>query len=373
MAESVDFITHPNLQVRDLSYSRSRARQLVDLCKGSFFDMGFGSQDNDAERCGEEGWPIDRIEIYIKEKPRGPGYVCDIVYHHDDLPVTVYAILINRGRGLEVAELELFRRDWGCFDGHDNYLHPDEQPTTDWPTTLITGDILRRIPLGDILARVARDLPDNSWQSEGVRVFGGPSPRQPAEELSDDERRALENATAATTRRRGRPELEDELLIEVSDAYIAEAAKGKGAIRRLAQEFDRPEPTVRDWISTARRRGFLAATAPGRRGAARGPNLPARPGERDYLGDPTEGQPDLSPARRQHVLRMLEQKGSLDDADLSESALLQYIVMCLVCNTIGVAKLPDLRAAMEDPNVMLVAVEILDKARRRHTLRKRGT
>lgn len=45
--ETIDFITHPDQRVRDLSYGRSRMRQLVDLAKGSFFDMGFGTQDGD--------------------------------------------------------------------------------------------------------------------------------------------------------------------------------------------------------------------------------------------------------------------------------------------------------------------------------------
>jgi hypothetical protein len=146
----IDFINHPDLGIRDLSYSASRTRQLVDLAKGSFFDMGFGPQPDDAANHDgdDEDWPKDRLEIYIKEKPRGPGYVCDIVYHSDNLPVIVYAVLINRGLGLEIAELELFRRNWGCFDDHDNYLHPDQQDpiAPNDPPTLITSDTLRRIP-----------------------------------------------------------------------------------------------------------------------------------------------------------------------------------------------------------------------------------
>ncbi|MGW5918108.1 hypothetical protein ACWFPY_03885 [Nocardia fluminea] len=66
------------------------------------------------------------MEIYIKDKPRGVGYVCDIVYRSDDLPVVVYAVLIDRGHGLEVGELELFREDWGYDDGHGNWVDPRE-------------------------------------------------------------------------------------------------------------------------------------------------------------------------------------------------------------------------------------------------------
>ncbi|MGW0162083.1 hypothetical protein ACWDUN_22500 [Mycobacterium sp. NPDC003323] len=364
----VDFINDPDLRIRDLSYTGSRVRQLVDLAKGSFFDMGFGPRNGDSDSYDvtvDEEWPRDRLEIYIKDKPRGPGYVCDIVYYCEDLPVTVYAVLINRGRGLEVAELELFRRNWGCFDDHDNYLHPDDQDPIDpdEPTTLITSDTLRRIPLGDILARVERDLPDDSWRNEGIQQVPG-NTRLRVEDLSGDQRRALENTTTVTARRKGRPELSDELLIEVAEAYIGEAARGRGAIGRLSTMFDRPEPTIRDWISTARKREFLAPTTPGRRGAAPGPKLPRPP--RAYAA------PDLTRVRRRTVLRMIERDRILD-ADIGEDALLLYTVSGLVCNEVGVAKMDALQAAMQDPQVLDAALNILNKARRRHAAAAAGS
>jgi hypothetical protein len=70
-SNDVDFINDPDLAVRDLSYSRSRARQMVDLTKGSFFDMGFGPRDDeDGPPADDDGeWPRDRLEVYVKEKP----------------------------------------------------------------------------------------------------------------------------------------------------------------------------------------------------------------------------------------------------------------------------------------------------------------
>ena len=71
----VDFINDPDLRIRDLSHTGSRMRQLVDLTKGSFFDMGFGPRNGDSDSYAatvDEEWPRDRLEIYIKEKPRGP-------------------------------------------------------------------------------------------------------------------------------------------------------------------------------------------------------------------------------------------------------------------------------------------------------------
>ncbi|MFV8314949.1 hypothetical protein [Mycobacterium sp. 23] len=367
-SEKIDFIHDPDLNIRDLSYSRSRVGQLLDLTKGSFFDMGFGPRDDD-EVCAsdidvEGDWPTDRLEIYIKEKSRGPGYVCDIVYNSEQLPVTVYAVLVNRGRGLEVAELELFRRNWGYFDQHDNYSPPDsvELPDSQNPPALINSDVLRRVPLGDIITRTERQLVDDSWRTEGVRAF--PGPNLMPDELSDEQRRALENSSTAAARRRGRPELSDELLIDVAETYVWEAGRGRGALKRMSEVFDRPEATIRDWIAMARRRGYLAPTKPGRRGAAAGPNLPSTRTDGEAARAASHVVPNLSRQRRRHMLRMIEGQGVLD-ADLPESARLTYVVGGLVCNDTGFLRQDDLEAGMANPEVLQAAVEILAKARQR--------
>jgi hypothetical protein len=374
-SKEVDFLNHPDLRIRDLSYTRSRIGQLLDLTKGSFFDMGFGPRDDDEvdadQLDNDDDWPSDRLEVYIKQHPRGPGYVCDVVYHSERLPITVYAVLVNRGHGLEVAELELFRSSWGYFDKHDNYVLPDtdDLPSDDDPPALITSDVLRRIPLGDIVARTQRWLADDSWRTEGIRAYPGPDLRP--DDLTDHQRRALENSSKSGPRRRGRPELSDELLIDVAETYIREASRGRGAISRMAQSFDRPEATVRDWISIARRRGYLAPTKPGRRGAAPGPQLPkpSTPDEPD--GNHQGCRPDLSRERRRHIMRLIEGEGLLD-ADLPEDARLLYVVGGLICNDVGVARQSDLYAAMAEPEILEAAVEILAKARQRADKRKLG-
>jgi hypothetical protein len=372
---NIDFINDPDLDIRDLSYSRSRVGQLLDLTKGSFFDMGFGPRYDEeidaSEVDADEDWPTDRLEVYVKEKPRGPGYVCDIVYNSEQLPVTVYAVLVNRGRGLEVAELELFRRYWGYFDEHDNYSPPDsvELPDSQDPPALINSDVLRRVPLGDIIARTERQLADDSWRTEGVRSF--PGPNLMLDELTDEQRRALENSSTSAVRRRGRPELSDELLIDVAETYVWEAGRGRGALRRMSEVFDRPEATIRDWIAAARRRGYLAPTKPGRRGAAPGPNLPSirTAGETARAARPV---PNMSGQRRRHMLRMIEGEGVLD-ADLPESARLTYVVGGLMCNDTGFLRQDDLQAGMANPQVLQAAVEILAKARQRAHKRHNGS
>lgn len=258
---------HP--EVRDLSYERSRSRQMYDLLKDSLIDFGHEPVEDPRD---ESTCPKDRLELYIKQRPRGAGYIADFVYTSRDLPVRVYGILINRGKGLEVAELELFRLFWGYEDGQEN--GPDDEPTSE-PESLITSDVLRKIPLGTIVARAQATLALEDWRTEGVTQLGLTGPEDiPAEKLFAPERAALEKATSsATSTARGRPSLPDKLLTEVAHAYLQEAAVGPGLTRRLAARFDRPEPTIRDWIAAARRRGFLSEATPGRRGAAPGPML----------------------------------------------------------------------------------------------------
>ncbi len=73
-----------HLEVRDLSYDFTRTRQMYDLFKQSLFDPGFDSP-GDAP-------PPDRLELYMKSRARGAGYVADFVYTSRDLPVRVYGI-----------------------------------------------------------------------------------------------------------------------------------------------------------------------------------------------------------------------------------------------------------------------------------------
>ena len=268
--EATAQLPEDHLDVRDLSYDFTRTRQMYDLFKQSLFDPGF-------DQPPSREIPSDRLELYMKRRARGEGYVADFVYTSRDLPVRVYGILINRGRGLEVAELELFRLTWRYEDGGDldSPLADGEQSAEFGP--LITSDLLRRIPLGKIVARAQATLVQDDWRSEGVTQLSLDGRRDIAiEDLHPEEVSALETAAkSAEIKSRGRPALPDSLLEEVARAYLQEATNGPGLTGRLAARFDRPEPTVRDWIGAARRRGFLSSAQPGRRGAAPGPRLTA--------------------------------------------------------------------------------------------------
>ena len=81
-------------------------RQGLDLYKQSIqiaVMEPWDGRDPDSDEPGET------LELYVKERPRGPGYVCDFIYRAPDLPVTGYGVLVNEGRGWMVNELELCR------------------------------------------------------------------------------------------------------------------------------------------------------------------------------------------------------------------------------------------------------------------------
>ncbi|WP_432104866.1 hypothetical protein [Streptomyces sp. bgisy091] len=117
----------------------------------------------------------------------------------------------------------------------------------------ITGTLMRQIPLGTILdyvrgrvsATLTEDLPDAPAKQAAV----------PA----------------------GRTALTDDFLREVAVSYLRETAPGRprGATRRLAEQFGRPEETIRTWLARSRKAGWLGPSVKGRAGAEPGPRLRA--------------------------------------------------------------------------------------------------
>ncbi|WP_406369684.1 hypothetical protein OG788_07745 [Streptomyces sp. NBC_00647] len=270
---------HP--RVRDHSYDCARSTQELDLWKGSLVSTVMEPWDAyvSLEEIPEDAVPGPSLTLFIKERSRGPGYVADFVYKAADLPVTVHGILANQGSGLGLIELELWRPGWGYWDDFGDFVGPpennedapdqDERPAVLVP---VTGDVLRRIPVGQILARAQAELADQSWRDEGVIVLG--RSRAAGPDLAPRTVQALENAhLLATPAQRGRPQLDESLLHRVAHAYLREAINGPGLTRRLARLFDRPEPTIKDWIKAARERGYLSPAVPGRRAAGPGPLL----------------------------------------------------------------------------------------------------
>lgn len=118
--------------------------------------------------------------------------------------------------------------------------------TTDAPNG-VTAASLRSIPVGAIIADHIAKMP--------VTI-------RPA-------------AAVARGRRSGRRPLTQELLRDVAMGYIDENAPGSppGAMKRLAERFGKPEETMRNWVTRARKDGWLGPSVKGRAGAAPGPML----------------------------------------------------------------------------------------------------
>jgi transposase-like protein len=265
----------------DSTFWRSRRRQIRDLHVHALITTSAEFDDDDSA--------AGVLELMVKEVPRGAGYVCDFVYTSPELPVTVAGVLTHGRGGLEVAELELFRIAWGYYDEDGLFVglnssavvsHAPSKFVRRKEFTGITSALLRRIPIGSITDRAQRILTAREWKTEDVRIVGylGITRSEPFEDLDESVRNAVMRAQAAVETakqagRRGRPRLPDELLAQVAVAYLDEVTRGRGLMRRLAERFNRPEETLRDWVQTARRRGWLSEATPGRRGAMPGPRL----------------------------------------------------------------------------------------------------
>lgn len=118
----------------------------------------------------------------------------------------------------------------------------------------ITRDLLRRLPIGDVLDFARSYLRDHE-----------PAVVVPATPPGTDEIVS------------GRTKMDDDLLRRVARAYVEETGpdKGRGAMKRMSERFGRPEGTVQTWIKRARKEGWLAPGPPGRMSAEPGPRLMA--------------------------------------------------------------------------------------------------
>ncbi|KUN03944.1 hypothetical protein AQI95_21125 [Streptomyces yokosukanensis] len=115
----------------------------------------------------------------------------------------------------------------------------------------ITGTLMRQIPIGTLLDYVRAHISANLTNE----LPGTPS--------------------AAQSVPAGRTPLTDDFLRDVALSYLRETAPGqpRGATRRMAEAYGRPEETIRTWIGRARRAGWLGPSAKGRAGAEPGSKL----------------------------------------------------------------------------------------------------
>jgi hypothetical protein len=128
------------------------------------------------------------------------------------------------------------------------------------PPSGVTTRLQRTAPIAEVLNAVRAYEALEEARRRGTRVVLGEEPAPglftaPAAEIPETS---------------GRTAITDDLLRAVATAYMQETAPGKD---RRAIRFDRPEGTVRTWISRARKDGWLGPGAKGRMGGEPGPKL----------------------------------------------------------------------------------------------------
>lgn len=141
-------------------------------------------------------------------------------------------------------------------------IEPTVQRT---PPGGVTSNLLRELSSSQAIAAVNERLqrPLEADWPVGLNIKWA---RRDIEEMIE--------APSDPTPKPGRPRLSDELLRDVAIAYLEEQARGRGVLRRLAERFNRPEPTLRDWVRLARVRQWLGpAPKQGRGGGGPGPRL----------------------------------------------------------------------------------------------------
>lgn len=160
------------------------------------------------------------------------------------------------------------------------------------PEGVVTAAMVNRIPVGRIVGSLQTLLALDKARREGP---GGPETKQAPK--SEKQRHG------------GKPRVTDEQLRNLAEAYLTETAEGKPArpLARIAEQFGRPEETVRTWLARARKEGWLAPGVKGRAGGEPGPKLlAARLADELELGPHPEDEP-LAEKMAREARRMQKQ------------------------------------------------------------------
>lgn len=184
------------------------------------------------------------MRIFETNEDSKPDVVAHFSYEPPNESWSVFGDVMRGSRGLVLSRLEI---------------------TPSPSSSGVTAGLLRKIPVGEILASVRTKAAWEAAQKAGTRVLLGEEPIAGVFREGDETK----------PRRSGRAPLTQELLRDVAVAYIEENAPGKpaGAMKRIAERFGKPEETMRNWVTRARRDGWLGPSVKGRAGAEPGPRL----------------------------------------------------------------------------------------------------
>lgn len=139
--------------------------------------------------------------------------------------------VVRDRRGLKITRLEIT-----CPSGHPSGL---------------TGSVMRQLPLGRMLDNVRAAI------------------------ALDSAPRVVQAVPVPLIPKSGRVPMTDVVLRAVAEAYLYETSpeRPSGATGRMAEEFGRPEETIRTWVGRARKAGWLGPAVKGRAGAEAGPRM----------------------------------------------------------------------------------------------------
>jgi hypothetical protein len=149
---------------------------------------------------------------------------------------------------------------------------PGPIPTRQPPSTGITNDVLRHIPLARIKDALQRSA---LAQPQFDRLFTG---LRPNDRVPTKRRRASRTLAARASQKgttgKGRPRLGTDHFREFAITALRFHADGRQPLRAaLAEEFGVSPETIRDWTRRARNEGYLAETSGGSRAIHPGPKL----------------------------------------------------------------------------------------------------
>ncbi|MFF0127304.1 hypothetical protein ACFYTG_16480 [Streptomyces mirabilis] len=150
----------------------------------------------------------------------------------------------------------------------------------DYPERMVTSSVLREIPLGTVVADATKALLEAKKRQPQQAVL---------QDVQTDEFKQLLRDSVRPQPGKTR-QLSDQLLKTVALLYLEEYGAGRGMQKRIAERLGEllgesvADTQVRDWISAARRRGWLTTGQAGRRAAGPGWKLLGERGDVAHPG-----------------------------------------------------------------------------------------
>lgn len=219
--------------------------------------------------------PNDDMQLQLQEPSKEEGAAGAVAhFRHDSDDGWTVAGTVSRGpNGHVISRLEV----WPGRPGDA----PAGSVTTRMLHDIRVGQIINAVRYREMQERVRAMASRMKYEPGDERaeqllteVFSEPV-YAPGSKVTIKTADQIISASTPQKSQPGRAPLPDELLHQVAEGYLAEAAPGKprGAVKRLAQQLGRSENTVSRWVARARKDGWLGPGRQGHEGAEPGPRL----------------------------------------------------------------------------------------------------